>query len=196
MIIKRFLCTLCLVLLSTPAWAQTNSGASMDPDGAKTEKKDPFGVNPLMKDRPKNAKTEITAKKQATFDNNASMAEFEGNVVVQDPQFTLFCDKLRVTLSKDRKGLQLAEATGNVIIVQNSTDESGKTSKATGRAGKAVYEPKSGDVTLSIWPSIQHDVNMQKATEEGTIMILNRSGTSKTIGGSTTVIVETSEQKY
>lgn len=196
MIIKRFLCTLCLILLSATAWAQTNSGASMDPESSKNDKKDPFGMNPLMKDRPKNAKTEITAKKQATFDNNANLAEFEGNVVVQDPQFTLFCDKLRVTLSKDRKGLQLAEAMGNVIIVQNSTDENGKTSKATGRAGKAVYEPKSGDVTLSIWPSIQHDVNMQKATEEGTIMILNRSGTSRTIGGSTTVIVETSEQKY
>lgn len=196
MIIQRLLCTFCLVLLSAPAWAQTNSGASMDPDGSKNDKKAPFGMNPLMKDRPKNAKTEITAKKQATFDNNANTAEFEGNVVVQDPQFTLFCDKLRVTLSKDRKGLQLAEATGNVIIVQNNTDENGKSSKATGRAGKAVYEPNSGDVTLSIWPSIQHDVNMQKATEEGTIMILNRSGTSKTIGGSTTVIVETSDQKY
>ncbi len=51
-------------------------------------------------------------------------------------------------------------------------------------------------MTLSIWPSIQHDVNMQKATEEGTIMILNRSGTSKTSRSSTTVIVETSDQKY
>ncbi len=87
-------------------------------------KKDPFGVKGLTnKDRPKDAKTEITSKKQATFDNATSIAEFEGSVVVKDPQFTLFCDQLRVTLGKDRKGLQLVEAFGNVIIVQENTDD-------------------------------------------------------------------------
>ena len=73
-----------------------------------------------------------------------SVAEFEGSVVVKDPQFTMFCDQLRVTMSKDRKGLQLVEASGNVIIVQDNTDETGKKVKATGRSGKAVYEPVSG----------------------------------------------------
>ena len=78
----------------------------------------------MTKDRPKDAKTEITSKKQATFDNATNVAEFEGSVVVKDPQFTMFCDQLRVTMSKDRKGLQLVEAFGNVIIVQDNTDES------------------------------------------------------------------------
>ncbi len=161
---------------------------------SSAEKKDPLGVKNLTKGRPKDAKTEITSKKQATFDNATSVAEFDGSVVVKDVQFTLFCDQLRVTLSKDRKGLQLVEAFGNVIIVQDNTDDAGKTVKSTGRSGKAVYEPVSGDVTLTIWPSVQHDINMQVATEQGTIMILNREGKMTTKGGSRTVIVDNSQQ--
>ena len=186
-----------LAMLAWPAWsAPPNEKPSMNPElGANSgEKKDPFGVKGLTKDRPKDAKTEITSKKQATFDNATSVAEFEGSVVVKDPQFTLFCDQLRVTLSKDRKGLQLVEAFGNVIIVQENTDDAGKKVKATGRSGKAVYDPTSGDVTLTVWPSVQHDINMQVATEEGTVMTLNRGGRMTTKGGSRTVIVDNSQQ--
>jgi len=188
----------CLALLAVPGWsAPPNEKPTMSPElggGASSEKKDPFGVKGLTKDRPKDAKTEITSKKQATFDNATSVAEFEGSVVVKDPQFTLFCDQLRVTMSKDRKGLQLVEAFGNVIIVQENTDDAGKKTKATGRSGKAVYEPVSGDVTLTTWPSVQHDINMQVATEESTVMILNRGGKMTTKGGSRTVIVDNAPQ--
>jgi lipopolysaccharide transport protein LptA len=187
---------LALVILARPASsAPPSEKPTMNPElgTESSEKKDPLGVKNLTKGRPKDAKTEITSKKQATFDNASSVAEFEGSVVVKDPQFTLFCDQLRVTLSKDRKGLQLVEAFGNVIIVQDNTDEAGKTVKSTGRSGKAVYEPASGDVTLTVWPSVQHDINMQVATEQGTIMILNREGKMTTKGGSRTVIVDNSQ---
>ena len=144
-------------------------------------------------DRPKNAKTEITATEQATFDNETSIAEFTGKVVVKDPQFTLFCDRLKVTLGKDRKGLELVEAFDNVIVVQENTDEAGKPVKSIGRAGRAVFEPESGNVTLTVWPQVQHGINNQVATEQGTVMILNRNGRSKTTGGSKTVIVDAGE---
>jgi lipopolysaccharide transport protein LptA len=192
-----FLPLFCLALLARPAWsAPPNEKPTMSPElgAGSSEKKDPFGVKGLTKDRPKDAKTEITSKKQATFDNATSVAEFEGSVVVKDPQFTLFCDQLRVTLNKDRKGLQLVEAFGNVIIVQENTDEAGKKVKATGRSGKCVYEPVSGDITLTVWPSVQHDINMQVATEESTVMILNRIGKMTTRGGSRTVIVDNNQQ--
>lgn len=183
-----------LCLLAATALSFAADGASMNPDSGAPKQDNGFGL--LAKERPKDAKTEITAKKQATFDNNANLAEFEGNVVVQDPQFTLYCDKLRVTLNKNRKGLQLAEAIGNVIIVQtNKDDSSGKVIKSVGRAGKAVYDPTSGDITLTIFPSVQHDQNMQVATEEGTIMILNRNGRSHTTGGSKTMIIDSGEQQ-
>lgn len=142
----------------------------------------------LGKDRPKDAQTEITATKEASFDNANSTAEFVGRVVVRDPQFTLTCDRLKVVLSKDRRGMETAEAFGNVVIVQETTE--GQASKAIGRAGQATYVPSTGDVTLRIWPSIQQGVNNQVATEEGTVMILNRSGRSTTKGGSKTMITD------
>lgn len=183
-----------LFLFAATALSFAADDASMNPDSSAPKQNNGFGL--LAKERPKDAKTEITAKKQATFDNTANLAEFEGNVVVQDPQFTLYCDKLRVTLNKNRKGLQLAEAMGNVIIVQTNKDDStGKVIKSVGRAGKAVYDPTSGDITLTITPSVQHDQNMQIATEESTIMILNRNGRSHTTGGSRTVIVDSGDQQ-
>lgn len=185
--------TLASALLIPAAQAQNPGSPTMTP-GQPSSSGDPMGLRMLSKDRPAGAKTEITATNQATFDNATSVAEFEGKVVVRDPQFTLFCDRLRVVLSKDRKGIELAEAIGNVSIVQENTDSSGRVTKSIGRAGKAVFEPASGNITLSIWPQVQHGINNQVATEEGTVMVLNREGRSRTTGGSKTVIVDTGSE--
>lgn len=172
--------------------AQAQQSPSMT--GGGTPEATPAGAFAgLGKDRPADAKTEITANNEATFDNAASIAEFTGNVKVRDPQFTLTCDRLKVTLSKNRKGMEMAEAFGNVVIIQENTEKSGQTAKAIGRAGTAIYVPASGDVTLKVWPSVQQGLNNQVATEEGTVMILNRSGKSQTKGASKTVISETSD---
>lgn len=189
---------LTLVLLARPAVLRAQElSPSMNPDSG--EKKNPFGMAGLGKERPKGSKTEITAKKQATFDNTTSIAEFEGSVVVKDVQFTLFCDRLKVTLNKERKGLQLVEAFGEardkVVIVQENADASGKVTKAIGRATKVVYDPATGIISLFGWPSVQHDINLQQATEEGTIMYLDRAGKMDTQGGSKTTIVDSGEQK-
>lgn len=168
---------------------------TMNPEApaASNDKKNPFGLNVMGKERPKDAKTEITAKKQATFDNAANVAQFEGSVIVVDPQFKLFCDVLKVTLRPDRKGMQLVEATGNVIIVQENTDDSGQKAKSIGRSGKALYDPATGLITLTIWPQIQQGINNHVSTEEGTIMKLNREGQSVTEGGNRTVIINSPE---
>ncbi len=162
--------------------AQTNS-ATMTPE-KKDKGGDLLGMGGLSKDRPKDAKTEITARTSATFDNATNVAEFEGSVVVKDPQFNLFCDRLKVTMSKDRKGMQLVESFGHVVIVQDAVDENGKATHSTGRAEKAVYDPTTGDITLTGWPSVQHDINNQISLEEGTVMILNRNGKMTTHGAS------------
>jgi len=182
---------LAIVLAALSAHAQ-QGGASMNPSKEEGGK-NPFGVNLLGGERPKDAKTEITATKQATFDNATSVAEFEGKVVVRDPQFTLFCDRLKVTLKKDRKGLALVEAFDNVVIVQENKGEGGQKVKSIGRAGKAVYNPDTGQVTLTTWPQIQHGINNQVATEQGTVMTLGKDGKSQTIGGSKTVIVDSGD---
>jgi len=195
---KHFLIAalLCVFASASPSPAAPgDANPTMTPAGKEEarESNNPFGMAVLGKERPKDAKTEITAKKQASFDNATNIAEFEGTVVVKDPQFTLFCDRLKVTMSKNRKGMQLCEAFGNVIIVQENTDPAGKTTKSIGRAGQSVYEPVSGDITLKFSPSVQSDVNLQVG-EPDTVMILNRTGKSRTIGSSKTVIVNTGDK--
>lgn len=146
-----------------------------------------------MGERPKGARTEITASQQATYDNEKSVAEFVGDVVVRDPQFTLTCERLTVRLDKDRKGIETAEARGNVIVVQQNESAKPNQEKAIGRAGLMIYKPATGEVTLREWPSIQQGINQQVATEAGTVMILRATGESKTLGGSKTVITDTTK---
>ncbi len=174
-----------LVLLgatATLAVAQTPA-----PAAKKTAASD---VGFIQKDRPKGAKTEITSQTEATFDNATSVATFVGKVVVKDPQFTLYCEKLVVYLRADRKGIDRAEAEGKVVIVQENKNDKGEIVKSIGRAGKAVFVPSTGDVTLSIWPQLQQGINNQVATDQGTVMILNRAGRLKTIGGSRVTLVD------
>lgn len=194
----RLLCILALSVVVGSGAIQAQSATdtakpSMNPDASGEKKTDPFGVAILSKDRPKDAKTEITARSSATFDNATNTAEFEGNVVVVDPQFTLFCDKLKVVMNKDRKGLALVEAYGKVIIKQDNKDKDGNSQVSIGRGEKLVYEPDSGNVTITIWPSLQRGRSSQVATEQGTIMILNRDGNLTTKGGSK-MVIDDSEQ--
>jgi lipopolysaccharide transport protein LptA len=181
---------LALFSLVLPMDAQ-DSQASMSAD-SKTGK--PTGLfNMAGGDRPAGAKTEITATKESSFDSEKNIAEFTGRVVVRDPQFTLTCDRLKVSLSTDRKGIAVAEAQGNVIIVQEKSDTKNSTQQAIGRAGEVTYKPNSGEVVLRDWPSIQQGINNQVATEQSTIMILRSSGQSRTIGGSKTLITDTAK---
>lgn len=169
--------------------AQEESRASMSADSKK-----PQGLFSMPgSDRPTGAKTEITATKESSFDSEKNIAEFTGRVVVRDPQFTLTSDRLKVTLSKDRKGIAVAEAHGNVIIVQEKADPQSTVQQAIGRAGEMTYKPDTGEVTLRDWPSIQQGINNQVATEQSTIMILRSTGQSRTVGGSKTLITDTSK---
>ena len=180
---------LAFLLASSPlvAFAQTAPSAmsGMEADA----KKKPGFLNP-MGERPKGAQTEITATEEASFDNEKSIAEFKGRVVVKDPQFTLTCDTLTVKLGKDRNGIEVAEAKGNVIVVQELDKSKAHQEKAIGRAGHMTYKPDTGEVTLRDWPSIQQGINNQVATEAGTVMYLRSSGESRTVGGSKTVITD------
>jgi lipopolysaccharide export system protein LptA len=171
---------------ATPAPATADTAGS----SKKTGKADPLGLGGMQKNRPKNAKTEITCKDEATFDNATGIAIFTTSVFVKDVQFNLYCDKLTVYLNKERKGIDHAEAEGHVVIVQENTNDKGEKSKSIGRSGHAVFTPATGEATLTIWPQLQQGINNHISTEEKTIMILNRDGRLKTIGGSRTVIID------
>lgn len=184
-----------LLPLSTSLSQEENSGVTMSPEAGATpakRKNDSSPLGALQKDRPKGAKTEIMSEQEATFDNETSVATFVGKVVVKDPQFNLFCDKLTVYLNKERKGIERAEAEGNVVIVQENENEKKEVVKSVGRGGKAIFTPDTGDVELRESPSIQQGINNHISTDPGTIMILNREGRLKTNGPSRTVIIDAS----
>lgn len=164
--------------------------AQLAVDTNKSQTSNPWKLSLGSKPRPKNARTVIDAEEGAAFDDASNTIEFTGKVIVHDPQFTLFCDKLHVVMNKNRQGLQLVKAIGNVLVEQENINEQGEPVKSIGKGGEAVYEPATGDVSLTIWPQLQQGMNYQIATEERTVMILNNKGTSRTIGQSRAMIVD------
>lgn len=158
-------------------------------DATGPRQSDPLGFGALSKDRPKGSTTEITAQKEATFDENQNRAIFTGDVKVKDPAFLLSSDRLTVFLNKERSGIDRAVAEGNVVIVQQTGNPSEK--GAIGRAREAVYVPATGLVTLSGWPEVQQGINRHLATTPTTRMIMHRDGRATTEGASKTVITDT-----
>jgi len=178
------------IALALPAWVGAQSSPSISPEGTAPKSS---ADSMFSGDRPAGAQTEITAQKEATFNNAENIATFTGNVVVKDPQFTLFCEHLIVYMNENRKGLKVVEALGKVTIVQENKDESGKSSKSIGRAGKVLFDPASGDITLTQSPQIQQGINNHIAVDPSTVMVLNRAGRLSTQGSSRTVIIDANE---
>jgi len=159
--------------------------------------------------------TEITCTGETTFDAKAGMAVFIKEVKVNDPQFALTAEKLTAYLKKTEKeavkdgtpassptpapkpdaaaspasGLERAVAEGNVVITQDKVDEkTGEVTHYIGKGAKADYNAVTSEMTLSGWPQIQQGLNNQVATEEGTVMIMDKDGHLRTKGPSMTVI--------
>ncbi|MFY8216815.1 MAG: LptA/OstA family protein [Chthoniobacterales bacterium] len=187
---KRSLFTCFAFSLVAAASLHAQPSASINPEGNAPRKSED---SMFSSDRPAGAQTEITAQKEATFNNAENMATFTGSVVVKDPQFTLFCDRLIVYMNENRKGLRIVEALGNVTIVQETKDEKGNPSKSIGRSGKAIFNPATGDITLTESPQIQQGINNHIAVNPATVMVLNRVGRLSTQGSSRTVIVDANE---
>lgn len=153
---------------------------------------DPLGLGSFTRDRPAGSKTEITAQKEATFDEKANRAVFTGDVRIKDPAFLLSADRLTVHLNANRSGIERAVADGNVVIVQQTTPGSNEKG-AVGRARQAEYTPSTGRVILSGRPEIQQGINLHLADSDSTRMVLDRDGRATTEGPSRTVITDTTQ---
>lgn len=171
------------------ACAQLGAQEMRTGDATAPRQADPLGFGSLSKDRPKGSTTEITAQKEATFDEKENRAIFTGDVRVKDPSFLLSADRLTVFLNKNRSGIERAVAEGNVVIVQQTSSPTEK--GAIGRAREAVYVPSTGIVTLSGWPEVQQGINRHVATTPATRMVLHRDGRATTEGASKTLITDT-----
>jgi lipopolysaccharide export system protein LptA len=180
-----------LMLSVTNIYSQGSESPSMNPEARPgSAPRTPLGGQAFAGERPPGAVTEITATETATFDNNSSVAEFIGSVVVKDPQFQMTCDRLKAFLNADRKGLDRVEAMGNVVIRQENQDDRGGQSVTIARAGRAVFVPSTGDIILEDSPQIQQGINRHVSTEPGTKMFINRDGRIRTDGGSKTMITD------
>lgn len=180
-------CCFALFVILPFSWSMAQTVPELTPRAAN-----PWKLGIGGKPRPKNARTIIDSQDGAWFDDVTNTIEFSGHVVVHDPQFTLFCDKLHVVMNKNRQGLEQVIATGNAFIEQENTNDQGEVILSMARAGEVLYEPLTGDLTLKIWPQIQQGQSYQVGTEETTVMILNNKGTSRTIGKSRAMVVEPS----
>jgi lipopolysaccharide export system protein LptA len=162
--------------------------------------------------------TEINAL-EATFDQKTREAVFIGDVVVKDPEFTVTCDRLTAFLKQQKNGAKAtvpadppptnepsaAEAKGGgldhaiaeaakgneVTIMQDKFEADGTITKNVGRAKKATFDSKTGDIVLTGSPSVQQGINLCIAQSEDTVMTLNRNGRMKVEGPHTTRIKDT-----
>jgi lipopolysaccharide export system protein LptA len=87
----------------------------------------------------------------------------------------------------------IAEAAkGNeVIITQDKFEADGTITKNVGKAKKATYDAKTGDIVLTGSPSVQQGINLCIAQSEETVMTLNRNGRMRVEGPHKTVIKDT-----
>lgn len=138
--------------------------------------------------------TIVTASQEATFDSQNHVAVFVGTVQVQDPQFSLTCDKLTVQLNKDEGGMKQANADGNVFIVSIRKDKNGgPDEKSVGKGDHAIYTTADGRIVLQGNPQIQQGGNTHIATEQSTKMTIYKDGRLYTEGGSRTVMQPSSK---
>lgn len=151
--------------------------------------------------RPKGP-TEITAH-DALFDSHDYLATFNNEVRVTDPEFGLSCDRLTVNMKKPapqgtakpaeknavkpgakgdaNSGIERAVAEGNVIITQDKKEVGRDPEQYEGRGRRAVFDNKSGTLTLTGRPrmaqSVKGVVLKEIITlEDGAVITLHRSG--------------------
>jgi hypothetical protein len=86
------------------------------------------------------------------------IAVFQRRVHVQDAQGDLYSDRLIAYLDEPRKAIRYAEALGRVRILQAGH---------TARSERAVYDPRSGAVTLVGTPSVRVDREAPRAVPVG-----------------------------
>jgi lipopolysaccharide export system protein LptA len=136
--------------------------------------------------------------------------------VVKDPEFNVTCDKLTAFLKHGddkaaaepvRKpangrngdvappkrgggGLDRAIAEGNVFITQENMAADGTVTKSIGRAKRADYDARTGDIVLTGKPAVRQGLNTCVATAEETVMTLNRDRDMRVVGPHQLIITD------
>jgi lipopolysaccharide transport protein LptA len=86
----------------------------------------------------------VISSDKLTFDYKKKYADFDGNVVVTDPQLKLLADKMSVTFDDDSK-VKNIRAEGNVVMI---TDDK------KSRSDTATYNVFTGEILLEGSPQV------------------------------------------
>jgi lipopolysaccharide export system protein LptA len=90
----------------------------------------------------------------------------------------------------------IAEADpGNVVIItQDKVESDGSITKNIGKGRKVTYDSATGNIVLTGMPNIQQGINLFVATDESTVMTLNRNGHVTFAGPTKTILKDTSSE--
>lgn len=172
-----------------PASLSSPASATPAPAAAPEKKKNPLDAFPggLLEPGEEGVATEIYAD-AAEFNSKDYIGTFTGRVIVKDPRFSLQADKLTVYLARgEERGLDRVVAEGNVAVVREAPgEEGGAPVRSVGRAERAVYTAKDGNIEMTGTPRVQSGLNSHVATSPETVMIINQGGQLTTRGPSRT----------
>lgn len=174
----------------------------------------------------KNGRTEITATKSAYFDANTGIGIYRGNVRARHPNAYIECEELEIHMEKDKAGaegkkkasndldilasrsekkasgasvaqdtgIEIAYARGPMVTIEKF-DEQGELQ--IGHCNEvAIYDGKTGAITLRGWPSVQRGNKLLEATDPRCVIVIDQAGRLKADGGlfRTTLIDEKAAQ--
>jgi lipopolysaccharide export system protein LptA len=90
----------------------------------------------------------------------------------------------------------IAEANpGNIVVVtQDKVESDGSVTKNIGKSKKVTYDAATGNIVLTGNPNIQQGINLFVATDENTVMTLNRNGRVTFDGPTKTILKDMSSE--
>jgi lipopolysaccharide export system protein LptA len=94
----------------------------------------------------------IIDAQEATFDQRANLAVFVGTVVVKDPEFNVWCDKLTAYLKHEDKTGADSKTTSKAVTPKAATPKPAtpKSDSANGASAKATPAPRGGGLDHAI----------------------------------------------
>ena len=130
-------------------------------------------------------KIDVQSDRQADYDQANNKVIFTGKVELNSAAIRLRAERVEVFMKKGGGGMERVEATGKVLMRTQDT-EGGPGQMAS--AGRASYNLKTGEITLSDWPKIQEAGKSHISTDPSTKMFMFTDGRLRTDGPNRTLI--------
>ena len=134
---------------------------------------------------PASGKIDVQSDRQADYDQANNKVIFTGKVELNSAAMRLRAERVEVFMKKGGGGMERVEATGNVLMrTQDTANGPGQMASA----GRASYNLKTGEITLSDWPKIQETGKAHISTDPSTKMYMFTDGRLRTDGPNRTII--------